>query len=238
MKVRLSRLCLSISFFFFLFINLLVNLSSIIISDFSLSFPLSFFQRWIDSRAGDYTPRAPHSLVRVSWGKNDKRIHNHKPKSNPVTKYGKGKMIVFYFFIPFSCWRRREPLMKKKRLEISDVTPGNYTLSLKNLSTELFRLKLAEKKVWMKRVRQRLPVQAKIIDDVARWTLRYLPYRYGNKRYFPACFPLPFFLNNSLWWSERVVKREVRTIEHAFLPEKLHTVQGNLFLSIFSVERA
>ena len=37
--------------------------------------------------------------------------------------------------------------MKKKRLEISDVTPGNYTLSLKNLSTELFRLKLAEKKV-------------------------------------------------------------------------------------------
>lgn len=88
--------------------------------------------------------------------------------------------------------------MKKKRLEISDVTPGNYTLSLKNLSTELFRLKLAEKKVWMKRVRQRLPVQAKIIDDVARWTLRYLPYRYGNKRYFPACFPIPFFFNNSL----------------------------------------
>lgn len=84
--------------FFFLFINLLVDLSSIIISDFSLSFLLSIFQRWIDSRVGDYTPRAPHSLVRVSWGKNDKRIHNHKPKSNPVTKYGKEKMTFFLFF--------------------------------------------------------------------------------------------------------------------------------------------
>lgn len=96
MKVHFSRLCLSISFFFFfLFINLLFDLSSIIISDFSLSFLSSFFQRWIDSRVGDYTLRAPHSLVWVSWRKNDKRIHNHKPKSNLVTKYGKGKMIFF-----------------------------------------------------------------------------------------------------------------------------------------------
>ena len=87
----------------------------------------------------------------------------------------------------------------------------------------------------MKRVRQRLPVQAKIIDDVARWTLRYLLIVMAtNVISQHASLYLSFLTTHC----NGVVKREVRTIEHAFLPEKLHTVQGNLFLSIFSVERA
>lgn len=49
---------------------------------------------------------------------------------------------------------------------------------------------------------QRLPAaRTKDIDDVARWTLRY---RYGNKRYFPACCTsiLPFQHSSETEWVE------------------------------------
>lgn len=112
----------------------------------------------------------------------------------------------------------------------------------RNCSKNFFHTILFWNKLWQRCekgvMRQWLPVQAKNIDDVARWTLRYLTCRYGNKGYFPSCFCVSSF--STLPWngvSDECVTK-VTTFKYAFPLKTLHQAKADLFLSLSSIEGA